>query len=1022
MCSINSVVVNHHSQVGGSEITASSTNKKKKKKKKKKKYKCAEVNDNLLVDNPVSDKPKNPAKVLPDRYDEEIGLLINSLKFEDIDVKCENTVSKERNTPEDKESSMASIETSCDKNVAMETSCDKNVAIENSKHMSDDDNNDDDVMETCENEDLCLDGLPWEVECTQDVWRVLKMKNLEPSMKKKILRKIKMLASGNWPRDLAKRLEGVGNGIRLYEAKINKGARILWEVSISFSARCSMNQDYSLETELLSEKGVVYADKIRIWNIALQHDEVPKMIDNIVHSHLRGKDCLIQKQLKGIKQEPVQVNHEKLPNKYVNDESFVKEVMQRIAKVRTSKNIESEKYLFFPPASPDQQEYHILKFYAFTSAMASRILSLTNSHYDFPFQVSELEHAIIHLEPLNNCPILLLGRSGTGKTTSCLYRLFTRYTKYWDLAYTAGPHLPKLQLPITSIDDVLETETPAQITHQPIQLETGNEDGIVPCLCQGPCGCEESKNDDPVESDQVIHVDKPDESVTVQSDNKVDGDIDHDAEGETENYEHLRQLLITKNEVLCNEIRKNFKELCHGTENKEFLDPEPSQYANIKDIPANNYPLFITTKDLLLLLDASLDGKRFFERDGQGDMIQDVAGWGKNKTQLSYLPLIDYENEDVESEDEEDQGAIEAALVRERQNTISDKVEVTYDVFSTEIWRLIKKNKDEECHPSLVWMEIKSFIKGCAEAFLNETGFLSKQQYINMGRKRAPNFTGNREFIYNCFLRYNKIKISSGYFDEMDVHFNIYKRLKETVIPEWGFHEVYVDETQDFTQAELLLLLRCSLNPNAMFFSGDTAQSIMRGVAFRFCDLKSLFLFAKQEFERNNLRSPVVVPKRVHQLTHNYRSHSGILKLATCIVQLLEYFFPDSFDHLSPDVGLFSGPKPVILNTDDFTEMAMLLQGSKRKTSAIEFGAHQVILVQNEESKQALPIELSYGLVLSIYEAKGLEFDDVLLYNFFKDSPVSYLNYFRNIFSFLYLSNTSLYSLSSGLRVNMVKQ
>ena len=83
---------------------------------------------------------------------------------------------------------------------------------------------------------------------------------------------------------------------------------------------------------------------------------------------------------------------------------------------------------------------------------------------------------------------------------------------------------------------------------------------------------------------------------------------------------------------------------------------------------------------------------------------------------------------------------------------------------------------------------------------------------------------------------------------------------------------------------------------------------------------------------------------------------------------------------------MFSGPKPVILDTDDFTEMVILLQGSKRKTSAIEFGAHQVILVQNEESKQALPIELSYELVLSIYEAKGLEFDDVLLYNFFKDS------------------------------------
>ena len=90
-----------------------------------------------------------------------------------------------------------------------------------------------------------------------------------------------------------------------------------------------------------------------------------------------------------------------------------------------------------------------------------------------------------------------------------------------------------------------------------------------------------------------------------------------------------------------------------------------------------------------------------------------------------------------------------------------------------------------------------------------------------------------------------------------------------------------------------------------------------------------------------------------------------------------------------PDVGIFPGPSPVILETDDFTELAILLQGSQRQTSAIEFGAHQVVLVQNEKSKENLPAELSYGLVLSIYEAKGLEFDDVLLYNFFKDSPVS---------------------------------
>ena len=47
-----------------------------------------------------------------------------------------------------------------------------------------------------------------------------------------------------------------------------------------------------------------------------------------------------------------------------------------------------------------------------------------------------------------------------------------------------------------------------------------------------------------------------------------------------------------------------------------------------------------------------------------------------------------------------------------------------------------------------------------------------------------------------------------------------------------------------------------------------------------------------------------------------------------------------------------------------------------------------MILVANEDAIEKLPAELQVGLVMTIFEAKGLEFDDVLLYNFFKDSPV----------------------------------
>lgn len=58
-----------------------------------------------------------------------------------------------------------------------------------------------------------------------------------------------------------------------------------------------------------------------------------------------------------------------------------------------------------------------------------------------------------------------------------------------------------------------------------------------------------------------------------------------------------------------------------------------------------------------------------------------------------------------------------------------------------------------------------------------------------------------------------------------------------------------------------------------------------------------------------------------------------------------------------------------------------------------DFGAEQVIIVRDDEAKINLQAELgSIALILTILESKGMEFDDVLLYNFFSrsDNSASY--------------------------------
>ena len=49
-------------------------------------------------------------------------------------------------------------------------------------------------------------------------------------------------------------------------------------------------------------------------------------------------------------------------------------------------------------------------------------------------------------------------------------------------------------------------------------------------------------------------------------------------------------------------------------------------------------------------------------------------------------------------------------------------------------------------------------------------------------------------------------------------------------------HFMLVDEVQDLTASTIKLLLK--VTEWNVFFAGDTAQTIAKGVGFRFCDLK----------------------------------------------------------------------------------------------------------------------------------------------------------------------------------------
>ena len=195
---------------------------------------------------------------------------------------------------------------------------------------------------------------------------------------------------------------------------------------------------------------------------------------------------------------------------------------------------------------------------------------------------------------------------------------------------------------------------------------------------------------------------------------------------------------------------------------------------------------------------------------------------------------------------------------------------------------------------------------------------------------------------------------------------------------------------------------------NDMFFSGDTCQTIEDGVGFRFEDLKSLFKY-ERDWQEEALRGQTIpaalavkIPD-VSTLSVNYRTHNGILAAAAGVVDLLEYFFPHSIDTLPREQGFFSGPKPMLLSDTAVDDAAVMIFGADRKHSQYEFGAHQVLLVRTQEAKGKLPPYFNECIAMTILESKGLEFDDVFLWNFLTDSRAK--KEWRLVLSFLVQEN-----------------
>jgi hypothetical protein len=279
---------------------------------------------------------------------------------------------------------------------------------------------------------------------------------------------------------------------------------------------------------------------------------------------------------------------------------------------------------------------------------------------------------------------------------------------------------------------------------------------------------------------------------------------------------------------------------------------------------------------------------------------------------------------------------------------------------------------------SLVHVAIQTFLKGSIEAFQSPHHVLAKDYFQSgsLGRNRCRLDPDQREQTYQIFLDYQKYLESNGFWDDCDrivsllVHLEHAKSADPTVYETLRKSRVYVDEVQDYTQCEILLYFYIG-GPGGLFLAGDPAQSVVEGTDFRFEEVRSVGYFVAGDDRRD------LIPQKPKTVNVNFRSHAGILNMASAVLDFLFVNFPSSAKQLPKDCGLFQGPRPGVCHNVGFKKLAALFKGK----------LEGVIVLTHDESAARWKRVLDYPLVYGIREAKGLEFKSVVVLDFFCELP-----------------------------------
>ncbi|GHM58477.1 MAG: hypothetical protein sL5_06330 [Candidatus Mesenet longicola] len=245
---------------------------------------------------------------------------------------------------------------------------------------------------------------------------------------------------------------------------------------------------------------------------------------------------------------------------------------------------------------------------------------------------------------------------------------------------------------------------------------------------------------------------------------------------------------------------------------------------------------------------------------------------------------------------------------------------------------------------------------------------LRKEEYKELGNRKAIFPQGARDNIYGFFEEYRKfIEKDQEYYDSNLIS---YRCTEEEIKANKVYDAVVVDEVQDLTESILDLILKSLKDENKGNFllCGDVNQ-VIHPSFFSISRLKS---FLYDNTDKN-------IAGKVYVLEKNYRNSKQVIELANRILHLKNYCF-------APEDKITANEKEAFFmksDTENTGNVSFIADDKKGEVAKkVSKSINWAVLVLDNGSKEDAGKLFGTPLVFNIHEAKGLEFENVILYKF----------------------------------------